>query len=177
MSLSRLLSGRHSGLVMATTGLLALAPLTAVHAAEVIRTPIPNSDFPIARAVEVPAGLAMVHLSGAGPSVADKTAPPNSIASFGNTQAQTVSTLKAIEATLASLKLTLGDVVRMQVFLVGDPAQGGEMDFAGFMAGYRQFFGTAAQPKLPVRSTMKVAGLANPGWLVEIEVSAARPAP
>ena len=48
------------------------------------------------------------------------------------------------------------------------------MDFAGLMESYRQFFGTAEQPNLPARSTVKVAGLANPGWLVEIEVTAVR---
>ena len=67
------------------------------------------------------------------------------------------------------------DVVKMQVFLVGDPALGGKMDFAGLMESYRQFFGSADQPNLPSRSAMKVAGLANPGWLVEIEVTAVRP--
>ena len=71
--------------------------------------------------------------------------------------------------------LGMGDVVKMQVFLVGDAAHGGRMDFAGFMQGYRQFFGTPAQPKLPARSAMQVAALANPGYLVEIEVIAARP--
>ena len=49
------------------------------------------------------------------------------------------------------------------------------MDFAGFMKGYTQFFGTKAQPKLPTRSAFQVAGLANPNYLVEIEVTAARP--
>lgn len=144
-------------------------------ATELIRTPLPGSDFPIAQAVEVPAGYSMVHLSGAGPTVQDRSAPANSVAAFGDTQAQTLSTLSAIQATLAGLKLGMGDVVRMQVFLVGDPAKAGQMDFAGFMAAYRQFFGSSAQPRLPVRSTMQVAALANPGWLVEIEVSAARP--
>ena len=37
----------------------------------------------------------------------------------------------------------------MDVFIVGDPAKGGNMDFAGFMEGYRQFFGTPEQPNLP----------------------------
>ena len=44
-----------------------------------------------------------------------------------------------------------------------DPAKGGRMDFEGFMQGYTQFFGTPAQPHLPVRSAMQVAALANPG--------------
>jgi enamine deaminase RidA (YjgF/YER057c/UK114 family) len=85
--------------------------------------------------------------------------------------------LKKIEATLKSMDLTMKDVVKMQVFLVGDPALGGKMDFAGLMESYRQFFGTAEQPNLPARSAMKVAGLANPGWLVEIEVTAVRKTP
>ncbi len=58
--------------------------------------------------------------------------------------------------------------------LVGDPNNDGNMDFAGFMEGYTQFFGTEEQPNLPARSAMQVAGLVNPGWLVEIEVVAVR---
>ena len=46
--------------------------------------------------------------------------------------------------------------------------------FDGFMAAYREFFGTPAQPNLPARSVMQVAGLVLPGWRVEIEVIAAR---
>jgi len=59
--------------------------------------------------------------------------------------------------------------------MAGDPAKGGKMDFAGMMEGYTQFFGTADQPNLPSRSAMQVAALANPGFLVEIEVAAVRP--
>ena len=63
----------------------------------------------------------------------------------------------------------------MQVFLVGDPAKEGKMDFGGFMEGYVKYFGKeAGQMNLPARSTMQVAALANPGWLVEIEVTAVR---
>jgi enamine deaminase RidA (YjgF/YER057c/UK114 family) len=43
------------------------------------------------------------------------------------------------------------------------------------MTAYREYFGTAAQPNRPARSTMEVAGLVDPDWLVEIEVTAARP--
>ena len=66
-----------------------------------------------------------------------------------------------------------GDIYRMQVFLVS-PDGASAMDFAAFMQGYTQFFGTEDQPNLPVRSVVEVAGLANPAWLVEIEVSAVR---
>jgi len=148
----------------------------AASAAEVIRYKIPNSDFPIAQAVEIPAGQNLVFLSGAGPDIADKSADKDSPAAYGDTKVQTSSTLKKIEANLKSMGLGMGDVVKMQVFLVGDPALGGKMDFAGLMESYRQFFGTKEQPNLPARSAMKVAGLANPGWLVEIEVAAVRPA-
>ena len=43
------------------------------------------------------------------------------------------------------------------------------------MDGYTPFFGTEEQPDLPVRSVFEVAGLADPTWLVEIEVVALRP--
>jgi enamine deaminase RidA (YjgF/YER057c/UK114 family) len=107
------------------------------------------------------------------PSVRDESAEPTSQAAYGDTAEQTRSVLRAIEATLSELDLTLSDVVRMQVFLVtpeGDEA----MDFRGFMEGYTEFFGTEEQPNLPTRSVFEVAGLANPGWLVEIEVAAVR---
>lgn len=156
--------------------LLVLAPTFAT-AGEVVRHKLPNnSTFPISAAVEVPAGATTVYLSGMVPPVADAAAPANTVAAYGNTQAQTVSVLKAIDNQLKAIGLTMGDVVKMQVFLVGDPAMEGRMDFGGFMKGYSEFFGTTAQPNLPVRSTMQVAALANPGFLVEIEVTAVRPA-
>lgn len=155
---------------------LAAAILAAVPAAaqEVVRHRTPGSNFPIAMAVEVPAGATTVMVSGMVPAVSDANAPRNSLAAFGDTRAQTVSVLTRIEASLRSIGLSLADVVRMQVFLVGDPGRGGRMDFEGFMAAYTEYFGTAAQPNLPARSVMQVAGLVNPGWLVEIEVTAVR---
>ena len=155
---------------------LALALLAGpARAEDIIRHPIPGSDFPISEAVEVPAGHATVYLSGFGPSVINPNAEKNSLASFGDTRAQTASTLASIEAALKRRNLSLRDVVKMTVFLVGDPAKGGRMDFAGLMEAYREKFGTAAQPNLPTRSAVQVAALANPGWLVEIEVTAVRP--
>ncbi|MFC6488582.1 RidA family protein [Nitratireductor sp. GCM10026969] len=144
-------------------------------AQDIVRHKIPNSDFPIAQAVEIPAGKTTVYLSGAIPSVVDEQADRSSVAAFGDTTTQTVSVLESIEKTLERLDLTMGDVVKMQVFLVGDPENGGRMDFDGFMEGYTQFFGTEEQPNLPSRSVVQVAGLANPGFLVEIEVTAVRP--
>lgn len=161
---------------LCATGLFLLLSVAsqAQTAAGVVRHKIPNSDFPIAAAIEIPPGKTLVLLSGAVPPVADDKAEKGSLAAYGDTRTQTVGTLKSIERSLKGLGLTMGDVVKMQVFLVGDPAKAGKMDFDGFMAGYREFFGTAAQPNLPTRSVMQVAGLVAPGWLVEIEVMAVR---
>ncbi len=163
-----------------TLGTCLLSPLFvltgSVYASDVIRHPLPNnSTFPIAAAVEVPAGKSLVFLSGKVPPPTNSVKDPSSVAVYGNTETQTVGVLGAIRDQLKGLGLGMGDIIKMQVFLVGDPKQSGKMDFAGFMKGYTQFFGTKEQPKLPVRSAMQVAALANPDFLVEIEVTAVRP--
>ena len=142
-------------------------------AEKVVRHKIPGSDFPILMAAEIPATTQLVYLSGTVPQVVNEEAPRNSMEAFGDTKAQTVSTLQSIEAKLKSLDLSMGDVVKMQVFLVR-PEGADAMDFAGFMEGYTQFFGTDEQPNTPTRSVFEVAGLANKNWLVEIEVAATR---
>lgn len=144
-------------------------------AAEIVRHKIPNSDFPISAAVEIPAGKTTVYLSGAVPRPIDASAAKDSPAAYGDTKAQTVSVLSQIEAQLQGMGLGMRDVVKMQAFLVGDPALGGKMDFAGFMEGYRQFFGTPEQPNLPSRSAFQIAALGNPLYRIEIEVVAVRP--
>ena len=167
---------RHLGALLASLALLPLAPRLA-HAADpapIQRHRPAGSTFPIASAVEVPTGRSLVFLSGTVPPVADDKAERGSLAAYGDTRTQTQGVLKAIERQLQAQGLGMGDVVKMQVFLVGDPGKGGKMDFDGFMAAYREFYGTAAQPNLPARSVMQVAGLVVPGWLVEIEVIAAR---
>ena len=164
-----------SSALVAVGLLVTLATNTlAQSASSAIRYPIPDSDFPISQAVEIPADSTLVYLSGQVPAVIDETADANTVAAFGDTEAQTVSVLKKIETILTSLDLTMGNVVKMQAFLVGDRAMEEKMDFAGFMAGYTQLFGREEQPNLPSRSAMQVAGLVNPGWLVEIEVVALR---
>ncbi|AKK68722.1 RidA family protein [Xanthomonas translucens] len=144
-------------------------------AAEVVRHKIPNSDFPISAAVEIPAGKTTVYLSGAVPRPIDANTPKDSPAAYGDTKAQTVSVLLQIQAQLQGMGLGMRDVVKMPAFLVGGPALGGKMDFAGFMEGYRQFFGTPAQPNLPSRSAFQIAALGNPPYRSEIEVVAVRP--
>ena len=134
--------------------------------AQVTRIPLPDKDpFPISEGVWVGKTL---YLSGMLSPSLDGSTP-------GDTRAQTVGAIKAIDAALKAQKLTLGDVVLMHVYLAGDPAKGGKMDFDGFMAGYTQFFGTREQPHLPARSAMQVAALAESSALVEIEVVAVKP--
>jgi enamine deaminase RidA (YjgF/YER057c/UK114 family) len=93
---------------------------------------------------------------------------------YGNTETQAKSSLTKIQAILRTQGLDMKDVVAMHVFLTGDPANGGKMDFAGLQAAYTQFFGTAEQPNEPARSAMQVAALAAPWGLVEIEVIAVK---
>ncbi|MFT3997401.1 MAG: RidA family protein [Asticcacaulis sp.] len=132
-------------------------------------------SFPIAQAVSVPAGYTTIYLSGLLPDVANPNAPKGSIETYGSTEAQTDSVLRKIEAALKQEGATLGDVVNMKVYLVGDPKMDGKMDFGGMMKAYTKYFGTEAQPNKPSRATVQVAGLAAPGYLVEIEVVAAIP--
>jgi enamine deaminase RidA (YjgF/YER057c/UK114 family) len=142
---------------------------------KVERLALPDgNDFPISSAVTVKAGVDTYFLSGALAPVVNKDAPKGSVAAYGDTETQTVGALNAIKATLARLGLTMSDVVKMTIFLVGDPAKDNKMDFAGMMTGYKQFFGTADQPNKPSRSAVQVAALAAPGALVEIEVIAAK---
>jgi enamine deaminase RidA (YjgF/YER057c/UK114 family) len=152
--------------------LLAAAALAAGTAeAQDIRRLGP-AQSPIMTSVEVPAGSRLVYVSGTVPDPVDSTAPPGTVERYGDTAAQTRSVLRKIEAELGRHQLSLGDVVMMRVFLVAPPGQP-RMDFAGMMTAYREYFGTPSQPNRPARSTMQVAGLVDPGWLVEIEVTAA----
>jgi enamine deaminase RidA (YjgF/YER057c/UK114 family) len=93
---------------------------------------------------------------------------------FGNTQQQSESTFRKIESLLKEQGLGMGDVVMMRVYMAGDPAMEGKLDFAGMNAAYAKFFGTPEQPNKPARSTFQVAALVAPGAFVEIEVQAAR---
>ena len=159
--------------ILTALAFAAFAPALHAQSSEVTRHPIPNSDFPILQAVEVPADATLVYLSGTVPQVADDSAEEGSPERFGDTATQTETTLASIQSKLESLDLNMGDVIKMQVYLVAPEGADG-MDFAGFMDGYTQYFGTDEQPNLPTRSVFEVAGLANPSWLVEIEVVAVR---
>lgn len=141
--------------------------------AEVVRHPIPNSTFPIAQDVQVSGNVTTYYVSGQVPPVVNKDVEATSPQAYGDVQTQTTGVLTKIKAILEGHGLGMGDVVKMQVFLVHDARA--PMDFKGFMDGYTKFFG-GSQPNLPARSVVGVAALANPGFLVEIEVIAVKDA-
>ena len=150
---------------------IGLLAASAAQAQEVQR--LGPAESPIAASTEVPGGSRIVWVSGTVPDVADPAAPPGSAQRYGDTAAQTRSVLRKIDAQLKQHGMGLGDIVMMRVFLVAPPGQP-RMDFARMMSAYREFFGTAAQPNRPARSTLQASGLVDPGWLVEIEATAAR---
>ncbi len=155
--------------------LLAAAAANTTQAADVVRHSLgPNVTFPIARAVEVPAGKTIVFHSGMTPTPLDPKATPGTPEYWGDTKTQTLAVFARLKESLSSLGMDFGNVVAMTVYLVGDPAKGGKMDFEGMMAAYSQFFGTKEQPNLPARSTVQVVALAGAGMLVEIEVQLAK---
>jgi enamine deaminase RidA (YjgF/YER057c/UK114 family) len=132
----------------------------------------PNAASPIANGVWAGDTL---YLSGqlASP-VTPADAAKGTAAVYGDTKTQALSALNKIQALLKEQGLDMKDVVKMTVFLAGDPANGGKLDFPGLQASYTQFFGTKDQPNKPARSAMQVAALAAPWALVEIEVIAVK---
>jgi enamine deaminase RidA (YjgF/YER057c/UK114 family) len=122
----------------------------------------------------VPPGYTTYYLAGspAGPQNADAV-KGGAAPQWGNTVQQTDDALNKLQATLGHLGLTFGDVVKATVFIAGDPAKGGDIDFAGMNSEWAKRFGTAPLPPRPPRSTVKV-GLATPGQLIEIEMVAVK---
>ncbi|MBP2232588.1 enamine deaminase RidA (YjgF/YER057c/UK114 family) [Azospirillum agricola] len=125
--------------------------------------------------VRVPVdGTEFLMLSGLTPPVIDRSVPDDRVQAYGDTETQTRNILKSLKATLERRGYALNDVVRIQGFLVGDARMGGRADFQGFSRAYMEVFGTAETPNIPVRTRVQVAGLVEPGWLVEIEATAAK---
>ncbi len=145
--------------------------------ADVTRHALPNnSTFPISRAVEVSADTTLIYHSGTVPGPANADAERGSREYYGDTEAQAMSVFGRMEDSFKELGVEFGDIIKMTVFLVGDPEMGGRMDFGGFMKAYTKYFGTEEQPNKPARSAVQIAGLAGgPNMLIEIEVVIARP--
>jgi enamine deaminase RidA (YjgF/YER057c/UK114 family) len=148
---------------------IALIGSLATAAQSTKRIPLPasqnpsNADLPIAAAVW--AGDTLYVSGWLDPDLKTHT----------DTKSQTVGLIQDVQKLLESQKLSLSDVVMMHVYLGGDPAKNGKMDFEGMMAGYSQFFGTRDQPNKPARTTVQVVLPAGArGALVEIDLMAVR---
>lgn len=156
------------------TGLALAAGLAAsAHAAEVNRITNPPPAIILSGAI-VPPGAEIFHLSGQLASPIDATKPVTGPESFGDTKTQTISIFNKIKAILEKQGYRMSDVFKLTVFVAAAPNMGGKMDFTGFNDGYKQFFGTAENPNLVARSTVQVAALAGPNFLIEIEATAAK---
>ena len=124
----------------------------------------------------MPAGRSVLLTSGTVPPVLDEKAPAGSRERFGDTKAQGIGALKQIENRLSEAGLSLADVVYLRVYVTADKEKGGKFDYPGWFEAYAQFFGTKENPVKPARSTVGVASLVNPDWLIEVEAVAVYPA-
>ncbi|KAG2450980.1 hypothetical protein HYH02_004252 [Chlamydomonas schloesseri] len=161
--------------------LWAAYPTKGAVAPDVITTGGPTSLLRLGTAtssilsgVSVPTGHAYYHSSGTVPAIKNASAPRGSRERFGNTTEQAVSVLTRIRTLLQDQGLDMKDAVYVRCYLVADPFLGGAVDFAGWNAAYGQFFNIPGSVKV-ARSTLAVAGLVDPDWLVEIELVAVYP--
>jgi enamine deaminase RidA (YjgF/YER057c/UK114 family) len=162
----------------------------------------------IASGVSIGKHVELYFSSGTGPSALNSAAPAGTPERYIDTtqfpggtltpgvtitEAQALNALQRIADNLATVELSVRDVITLRVFLDNAPGAA-TMDFAGFNRAYRQFFanvnlqtgaaidqprgtGPAAPPIVvnpvrPSRTVVEVAGLPVNGWLVEIEAVA-----
>lgn len=115
--------------------------------------------------IKIPAAAETLYLSGSGASRKED-------GSMGSMEEQTRSTFANFRATLEVEGWSMSDIVQVRAFAVA--GEDGQLDFDGFNSAYQEFFGTEENPLKPVRSFVQVEALVVPGWLVEIEIRAAK---
>lgn len=149
---------------------------TAGHVAGITRYQNADPTFlPILQGVVVPPNSEFFYLSGQVASPIDPAKPTAQLTptDFGDTRTQTVSILNTIKGILESHGYKMADLIKMTVFCKADPKLG-RLDFYGMNDGFKQFFNTSDNPHTVARSAVQVAALANPNFLLEIEVVAAK---
>jgi enamine deaminase RidA (YjgF/YER057c/UK114 family) len=97
-----------------------------------------------------------VFVAGSAPIMADGSDPPT------DSYQQTKRCLEIIEQALSEAGGTLADVVRTRVYLTP------EADFEGFGRAHGEAFSEIR----PANTTVVVAALVDPRWLLEIEAEA-----
>lgn len=148
----------------------------ALRAAPPVTISLPGeAKSSIASGVALPAGRALFWTSGTVPTQLNKDGK-TVYERYGDTYTQGVSALKNIQQVLAAQGLTMKDVVYLRVYVTPDAAKDGKPDFAGWFKAYGEFFNNEKNPAKTARSTVAVAGLVSPDWLIEIEAFAAYPA-
>ncbi len=166
-----------AAIAAALTCALAFPAIATAAAPKVVR----HANTPpglILQGVTVPAGATTLYLSGQLAAQVDPTrkiAPADlTIADFGDTRTQTISVFTKIKTILAAQGYAMSDIIKLTVFVAGDPKLGGKMDFAGMNDAFKMFFGTAENPNTVARSTVQVAALPR-GGLIEIDLIALIP--
>jgi enamine deaminase RidA (YjgF/YER057c/UK114 family) len=114
-----------------------------------------SETSPISSAVAVPTGQAYFWTSGTVPPPINPDAPARTRDRFGDTKTQAIGTLNQIQTVVQNAGLSLDDVIYLRAYLVADPEKNNQVDYQG--------------------STVGVAGLVDPGWLIEIEAVAVYP--
>ncbi|MDT8429255.1 MAG: Rid family hydrolase [Pseudomonadales bacterium] len=115
--------------------------------------------------ITIPPGAETLYMSGSGASRQED-------GTYGDTYQQTVNTFEKFKASLEELGWSMSDIVMVRVYGVAGPE--GKFDFANFNRAYTEFFGTEENPQKPVRAVVEVAAMVVDGWLLEIEIRAAR---
>ncbi|PCH60963.1 MAG: hypothetical protein COC19_05275 [SAR86 cluster bacterium] len=147
---------------LSMTLVLSLTVFSGANADEIERSGEGRNFF---NNILVPAGAETLYLSGAGARALED-------GSWGDMEQQTIDTFTRFQQTLEAKGWSLEDIVQVRAFAVA--GADGELDFSGFNRGYQKFFGSEINSQKPVRSFVQIAGLVVSGWLVEIEIRAAR---
>ena len=129
----------------------------------------------ISSAVAVPADRAYYWTSGTVPPVINPSAPLRTRDRYGDTKTQAIGILDRFHTLLTEVGLSYDDVIYLRVYLVADPALNNQVDYQGWFDAYAQYFNNEVNPTKVARSTLAVAGLVDPGWLIEIEAVAVYP--
>lgn len=115
--------------------------------------------------IRVPGDAEFMYLSGAG-------AARQEDGTWGDMAQQTRDTLNGFKEKLEAEGWSMSDIIQVRAFGVADDND--FLDFDGFNTAYREFFGTEENPMKPVRSFVEIKDLVVDGWLIEIEIRAAR---